>query len=95
MWVGLWHGGPNYSAPYAKDHAEPFASLADAVEAHRDRYNNRDGRTPCVSEDSETFLYRVPRGWSVADTVREIERDGYPDRIIKIGPRGGIRVERA
>lgn len=94
MWVGMWHGGPNYSQPYAAD-AEEFGSLRAAVDAHLSRYRNRDGRTPCVSEESEMWLYAVPRGWNYGDMVAAIEHDGYPDRIVKFGPRGGIRIERA
>jgi hypothetical protein len=109
-WLGMWHGGHSYSSPEVFEHGEAFRTIADAADALSDRYRNGDrwqchfplvfgepysAYCPGVTSDSEMWLYRVPRGMSAHDAAEQIERDGYPDRIIRIGPREGIRVERA
>lgn len=77
-----WWGGPSYSFP---DTRETFASITEAVDAFAWRLANVDGRTPCVTKDAEIRLF-----FGSADPM---EQD-YPDRIVTVGPRGGIRVER-
>lgn len=82
------------------DDLETFPSLRAASEALGDRarfghwstqtFTYADGRTehsltPCADEGPEMVVYlRDPRD----------ERDPYPDRVITIGPRGGLRIER-
>lgn len=83
VWAA-WHGGPNYS-PTPTDEAEPFPSLAAVRAMMTDRADNRDGTTPCVTDDEVTVWFYDPRE----------EADPYPDRLLTRGPRGGIRVERA
>lgn len=109
-YVGLWHGGASYAAPYAED-AEYFRSIrhaADAMryrESHGARYPQRfryvfrdqdETLTPCAHSDwsGGITLYRITPGMSPEDIREMIERDGYPDRLIEFGPRGGIKVER-
>ena len=89
----LWHGGPNYTPSSVPEHVERFASIAAAKRALLER--EQDGRL-CV------FDY-VNRPMCVTDTPNvqdsEIhlflgkpdERDPYPDRILTIGPRGGVQ----
>ncbi len=79
---GMWHGGSSYSHPCVKDDVESFDSLAQAKRIFEDRYRY-DLRYPCVTaEASMTVWFRDPRD----------ERDPYPDRVIELGPRGGIRT---
>lgn len=89
MYWGLWYGGPSY-APSYHDEAEAFPSLRAAADEHWRRECGSDPYYPTVT-DSETWLY----GPFPAGTPRESVSFDYPDRIITIGPRGGVRVERA
>lgn len=84
VWV-TWHGGPSYSVPEIPRDVETFASLADAKDMHWRRQDG-DPYYPCVTE-SETWVYFY-------DPTGDDVRDPYPDRIITMGPRGGVRVER-
>jgi len=76
----LWHGGSNYAVP-TEDDGETFASLKDAKAAFW-RRADFDPRFPCV-ENSEAWIY-------FGGTVH----DNGPDRILRIGTRGGVVVER-
>lgn len=93
-----WNGGSSYSPSSIPEDVERFDSIGDAKYEFWARYNlsvsrpfeyvNRDSENvevPAVSEDSEMWLY-------FGDPSEE--RDPYPDRIVKFGPRGGVRVER-
>lgn len=81
----LWYGGPSYS--YSTDHAEDVPSIRAALRICRDRMDNRDGTTPCVSYGGDHDV--------AADLFSgEDIGDGYPDRRVYVGPRGGFRVER-
>lgn len=76
----LWYGGTSYAAPSAED-AEHFSSLKSAKNTfwHRADF---DPRYPCVeSPEAHIFI-----GNAVAD---------YPDFVLSLGPRGGVRCERA
>ena len=85
MVYAMWHGGHNYAAPYA-DQREELPSIQVARQMHADRLENRDGWTPGVDETSETWLFFTdPAGMD----------DVYPDRVIKTGPRGGVRVSQS
>lgn len=94
---GLWWGGNSYSRPRLDD-LEVFASIAGAKRAVVDRYMSNwillqdfdyveRGResvlSPCVTEESETWLFDAPDG----DL-------SYPDRRVFLGPQGGPRIER-
>lgn len=80
---GLWYGGRSYSCPSIDD-AEEFRSIRAAGWALEAREENAGGDTPCV-EASEMHLFRAdPR-----ETGSE-----YPDMVLRLGPRGGIRRER-
>ena len=39
---------------------------------------------PCVDETAEMWIFFGPPA----------EQDGYPDRILSVGPRGGVREQR-
>lgn len=80
-----WHGGYSYSPPSIPEHVETFASLEAARDAFQARYWNRDGSTPCVDESASMALYLADPSDSA---------DPYPDALLTIGPRGGIRRER-
>ena len=81
--IGLWYGGSNYACPDPENDAEAFDSLKDAADALW-RRADFDPFYPCVDEGAtEMHVY-----------FREYSNDG-PDRIIRLGPRGGVRIERA
>ena len=92
-WANLW-GGHSYTWG---DEAEPFATLADVAEEYRDRQRSGATYFPCWGEvdvpaDGETatigYLWRhVPGQDDGRDYV-----GGYPDAILVVGPRGGVRV---
>jgi hypothetical protein len=94
-----WYGGGSYEFGDLDQNLESFRSLVAAGQAFRDRredgyswkqsfaFVNRPAEsdlTPCVDLESEMWIY-------FADPTGNI--DPYPDRIIKFGPRGGIRIE--
>lgn len=108
-YVGLWHGGASYGAPYADD-AEWFRSIDEASRAMRERRNsgawcrvwfryvfrgNDCTLTPGAHDDNSgsIMLYRVSPDMSAED-IRDMCESGYPDRMIEYGPRGGIVVNR-
>ena len=82
---GLWYGGSSYSVGSVKDDTEEFRSLKHAKNAFQSRADY-DPYFPCV-EQNETEM----SVWFYDPT--DI-RDPYPDRILKLGPHGGVRVER-
>jgi hypothetical protein len=106
MIYALWHGGASYSpgsvydfGPDEPSDVETFDSIADAGRAltsraergywERQTFRYADGRTehtltPAADAGpSMTLWHHDPRG----------DSDPYPDRILTIGPRGGIRQE--
>lgn len=84
--LALWYGGSDYSAPDGHDprDCEQFDSLKAVKRAFESRADH-DPYRPCV--DEETTEFHVYFG-------REYHENG-PDRIVRFGPRGGVRVERA
>ena len=84
---GLWYGGCNYRIfdQFNKKDIQEFPSIRAARDDFEDKLRNRDGYTPCVDHDAEMWLcFHNPYQ----------DGDLYPDQIIKIGPRGGIKIER-
>jgi hypothetical protein len=82
---GLWYGGGSYAAPEVERDTEEFDSIkqAKAVFEHR---AGSDPFYPVVDESTEMWLFFAdPR----------LMDDVYPDRILKIGPRGGVNLEYA
>lgn len=101
MIFALWHGGANYAGSRIPRDVEIFSSLKAAGDALQSRafrgfywsqdFTFADGRkesnlTPCADAGAEMHVF-------LADP-RDSD-DPYPDRIITLGPRGGVRVERA
>jgi hypothetical protein len=80
VWA-LWHGGTNYSLGYVDDDIEVFDSLQAAKDTLYNREECSDPYYPCVEESSMYVYFSDPRGLA----------DPYPDRILIIGSRGGIR----
>ena len=81
----LWYGGSNYATPdpWSRD-LESFGSLAEARRSFADRAD-RDPYYPCVDREStEMHVY----------FGSEYHENG-PDRILSIGPRGGVRSVRS
>lgn len=100
MLYALWHGGSSYS-PSDMDSLETFPSLDAARDAFRERYMSgdrwpqdftyADGRkastcTPAVDTSASMLLY----GYDPRETL-----DPYPDRLMAMGPRGGVFVVNA
>lgn len=82
-----WFGGHNYSRVHAD--VEKYPTIAAAKRVFEDRRANRDRTTPCVDETAEMWLWLGPDDW--APEVLEFD----PDVVIRVGPRGGIVVERS
>lgn len=96
----LWLGGGNY-AQGGDESLEYFDTVGQAVQAFEDRWRmgysfrsrfnfvNQEPEsflTPTVSESSEMWLWHSnPTG----------KGDLYPQQIISIGPRGGIKISEA
>lgn len=81
--AALWYGGSSYADPDPDRDLERFDSLQDAKRAFEARADF-DPYYPCV--DEETCEMHVYLGG-------EYHEDG-PDRVLRIGKRGGVRVER-
>lgn len=100
MIYALWHGGINYAAPYVSDDTEAFDTISQAVNEFRRRAFSGYGTfdyiskppesidTPCARDGASMSLYFY-------DPTADDVRDPYPDRLIEIGPRGGIQVSKA
>ena len=74
----VWHGGPNYAAPYVPADVETAESVADVVRICQERLDNVDGRTPCVdTHESGALVWRYGRP----------DEDEYPDEIVEYGRR--------
>lgn len=99
---GLWHGGYSYGPPCLDNDLEIFDSIAEAkhqfwLRWHDGFYSKQKfvfarsiiipqyAYTPTVDESATMWLYLYD--------PREVI-DPYPDRIITIGPREGIRMEK-
>ena len=76
-----WCGGPGYSAPQRED-LEAFDSLRDAELEFLSRADF-DPYYPCV-EDSRMLIYLAE--------PNPADPDWIPDRIIELGPRGGLKT---
>lgn len=84
----FWHGGHNYAMfdTHSKRDAEQFNSIAAAKAEFANRAANNDPYYPCV-EDSEAWLFLCP--------AKDAVGQEYPDRTLKIGPRGGVVMSNA
>jgi len=82
----MWYGGYSYRLPEAGD-AEWMESLAAAVRLFEDRiHNTAYPHTPCVDEEiAWAKLY--------LEDPRTFHEFRWPDYIIFVGPRGGIRLQ--
>lgn len=83
--IGLFYGGSNYAAPNGYDprDCERFASLKEARDAFC-RHVDWDPYYPCVDEEvAEMHVY-----------FGTAYHENGPDWIIRLGPNGGVGVER-
>lgn len=89
---GLWYGGSSYAAPDGHDPRdwERFTSIKAAAAVFEARADF-DPFYPCVDRE-----YHEDGGGAELHVYlcEEYHEDG-PDRIVRFGPRGGVRVERA
>lgn len=107
-YVGLWHGGNSYAAPYPDD-AEYFETIEDAKNAMRSRercgywqtqtFRNvfrpeSNDLTPAAHSEWSGYidLYRVNKD-ATEDDIRTAIEDGCGFIRLEFGPRGGIRTE--
>ena len=83
----FWHGGPSYAVfdTHNPEDAEEFASLRDARNAFW-RRADFDRYYPCV-DSPEAWILKGPAGSNIGAE--------YPDFLLTLGPRGGVRCERA
>lgn len=81
--VALWYGGCNYAAPNPDRDLERFDSLKAAARAFEARADH-DPFYPCVEEEqTEMHVY-----------FGTAYHENGPDRLIRFGRRGAVRVER-
>jgi hypothetical protein len=78
---GLWYGGPNYSDPDVERDVQEFSSIKEAKEIFIRLYENN----PCVKNPEMDLFFADPRNM----------QDPYPNRVLKIGKRGGVVMEEA
>lgn len=83
MIYALWYGGPSYSHSYIDTDVETFTSLSAARQELQRRENGGDPYYPAVEQSEMTVWKTDPRG----------DQDAYPDYLLTIGPRGGVRTE--
>ena len=83
---GIFHGGHSYSTHWTVEDIEQFNSLHHAKETFWSR-TDWDPYYPCTDESAEMWIF-------LADPVEGdiLHSDLYPDRIINLGPRGGVVV---
>jgi hypothetical protein len=80
VWIQFHSSG--YASPEHGEYEE-FDSIRQAKSELARRINGHDRRFPCVAEDATmTMWVGKPR-----------DDDPYPDFILSMGPRGGIRME--
>ena len=82
----VFYGGGSYSHPYA-DEAEEFQSLAAVKRRYADALRGLDRRYPCVDENACVTV------WFYDPTADDV-RDPYPDAMICVGKRDGLRLQR-
>lgn len=95
---GLWHGGSSYALGEIDTDLERFPSLASAQRALQERSESNGARS-CLFryiDRGDTREYcPVVEGSSMLvylSDPREV-REPYPDFLLSIGPRGGIKKE--
>jgi hypothetical protein len=80
----IWQGGLNYTPGDISD-TEEFVSMQAAADEFARRARGGDPYYPCVA-DSEGHLF-------LTDPRTATSGDVYPDRIVTLGARGGVRIE--
>ena len=89
---GIFYGGCNYSQTITNRSVEEFSSIKQA----RDIFESRadfDPYYPCVDEESAEMqlFFSDPRNDEDDDSLID---PGYPDRVLSMGPRGGVHISR-
>jgi hypothetical protein len=87
---GVFNGGANYSPGSVHElrDIEEFPTMRAAGVALWRRVRGWEGDFPNVDADASLHLWFACPNDGAGD-VQE-----YPDRVVTVGPRGGIRVER-
>jgi len=90
---GFFSGGYNYSNWVTHRSIERFDSLKHAKNVFEARAANIDRRFPCVDSYAEMHLFfEDPRPKPKESNPDDFVDPGYPDRIITLGTRGGIKM---
>ena len=94
VWA-TFHGGYNYGEswiPFLVKDVEEFDSLQSAKDTFWRRCDF-DPYYPCTDESAEMQVF-LANPINEDDQPNDYFADVYPDRIITVGPRGGIRCSR-
>ena len=84
-----YHGGSSYAG---FGNPEPADSLDD-IRWTMERRDGGDSYYPCT-EGASAWIYAV--NGDLPGLLQHLQSgDHYPDRVATIGPRGGVRIERA
>lgn len=78
-----FHNWPNLAHPFPED-VQHFRSLRQAVDVFRRRVAGYDTRYPTVTDTATFWIV-----WGHLDAMPD-----YPDRIVSVGPRGGVKARR-
>jgi len=92
---GIYYGGSSYSAgPYTNSDVREYDSMAMAKGIFE--VLEHDPYYPCVDQTAEMqVFFEDPRTEDdELDGDKVLIDPGYPDRIIRFGPRNGVVVER-
>jgi len=85
---GIYHGGHSYSTRVTNQDIEEFNSLKHARDIFESR-NNFDPYYPCTDETASMWLFFTdPSNHELPDDA--LIDSGYPDRVLEVGPRGGV-----
>lgn len=85
-WAGQRFGA-NYATPYPGEHVRLFGSILEAAE------ELKDDLFACTGDS--IVLWWIDPSDSAAEAISRTRTDlAEADRVLTLGPRGGIKVER-
>lgn len=85
---GIFHGGYSYSPNWTESDVEEFDSIAEAQRAFEGRIAGYDSYYPATDDSASMWLF-----WAdvrVQGNPEAYLSDILPDRVLAIGPRGGL-----
>lgn len=87
VWA-IFHGGFSYSPNWTEGDVEEFDSIAEAQRAFETRIAGYDSYYPATDDSASMWLF-----WADVRVARDPDAyltDILPDRVLAIGPRGGL-----